>query len=101
MQNLTSNAMVKALVETCAGPDSSLRQRHVLEQNLYALVRLAKSEQLMEIKANVKKLTGPLPALKTRPALTGNGRLLSLAQLVLPGLEEKVGGQSDGTQRRK
>lgn len=101
MQNLTSHAMVKALVETCAGPDASLRQRHVLEQNLYALVRLAKSEQLMEIKANVKKLTGPLPTLKFRPALTGKTRLFSLAQLVLPGLEEKVGAHDTAPRRRK
>ncbi len=39
----------------------SERERHVYRQALHALVRLAKSELMMEMRANVKKLTGVAP----------------------------------------
>lgn len=102
MQNLTSQEMVKSLVEAYCTQNSSLRQKHVFEQTLLALVRLAKSEQFMEIKVNVRKLTGPVPILKPRPVATRN-KLEALAQLALPGLDEKekVEAHSAPARRRK
>ncbi|QAU34994.1 hypothetical protein [Janthinobacterium sp. 17J80-10] len=102
MQDLTSLQMVKSLVDAYSAQNASLRQKHVYEQTLLALVRLAKSEQFMEIKANVRKLTGPLPILKPRvPAQ--RTKLEVLAQLALPGLEEKekVGAHGTPVRRRK
>jgi hypothetical protein len=58
MNTLTfgTDAMIEELVETNAG--MSARQQYLLGESLRSLVRLAKSEQLMEIKASVRKLTG-------------------------------------------
>jgi hypothetical protein len=58
MNTLTfrTDAMIEELIETNGG--MSARQQHLLGESLRSLVRLAKSEQLMEIKANVRKLTG-------------------------------------------
>lgn len=100
MQELTSLQMVKSLVEAYNAQNTSLRQKHVYEQTLLALVRLAKSEQFMEIKANVRKLTGPLPVAKPRTT-AAHSKLEALAQLALPGLEEKVGANSAPVRRRK
>lgn len=100
MQDLTSLQMVKSLVDAYSVQNTSLRQKHVFEQTLLALVRLAKSEQFMEIKANVRKLTGPLPILKPRPLVTRN-KLESLAQLALPGLDEKEKVEAHGAPPRR
>jgi len=51
-----TDAMIEEMIETNAG--LSARQQYLLGESLRSLVRLAKSEQLMEIKANVRKLTG-------------------------------------------
>lgn len=102
MQNLTSLQMVQSLVDAYGAQHTSLRQKHVYEQTLLSLVRLAKSEQFMEIKANVRKLTGPLPIFKPRvPA--AKAKVEALAQMALPGLEEKekVGAHAAPARRRK
>jgi hypothetical protein len=54
--NFGTDAMIEELIETNAG--MSAKQQHMLAESLRSLVRLAKSEQLMEIKASVRKLTG-------------------------------------------
>jgi hypothetical protein len=100
MPTLTSQEMVASLVNAYCGQDATLRQKHVFEQTLYALVRLAKSEQIMEIKANVRKLTGPLVPFAPRHAPKQNAQV-RLAQLALPGLEEKVGTPGTPVRRRK
>jgi hypothetical protein len=58
MNTLTfgTDAMIQELVETNAG--LSAKQQYLLAESLRSLVRLAKSEQLTEIKASVRKLTG-------------------------------------------
>ena len=100
MPTLTSQEMVASLVNAYCGQNATLRQKHVFEQSLFALVRLAKSEQMMEIKANVRKLTGPLVPFVPRPTAKQQAQL-RLAQMALPGLEEKVGAPSASTRRRK
>jgi hypothetical protein len=69
MNTLTfrTDAMIEELIQNNAG--MSARQQHLLGESLRSLVRLAKSEQLMEIKASVRKLTGAgfeTPARKNR-----------------------------------
>ncbi|WP_147383854.1 hypothetical protein [Noviherbaspirillum sedimenti] len=80
--------------------NANLRQKHIFEQTLHALVRLAKSEQMMEIKANVRKLTGTVPVAKTRSAASKAG-LAALAQMALPGLDEKMNAQGVAVRRRR
>ncbi len=56
----TTQEMVESLTNAYCAQHTDIRQRHVFEQTLHALVRLAKSEQMLEIKASVKKLTGTI-----------------------------------------
>lgn len=58
MNTLTfgTDAMIEEMIETNAG--LSAKQQYLLGESLRSLVRLAKSEQLTEIKASVRKLTG-------------------------------------------
>lgn len=58
----TTQEMVESLTSAYCAQHADIRQRHVFEQTLHALVRLAKSEQMLEIKASVKKLTGAIVA---------------------------------------
>lgn len=100
MATLSTQEMVESLVNAYSVQNANLRQKHIFEQTLHALVRLAKSEQMMEIKTNVRKLTGPVPAAKARSTASKAG-LAALAQLALPGLEEKVGVHDAAPRRRK
>ncbi len=96
MQTLTSQQVVQSLVNAyCSQQNANLREKHVFEQNLHCLVRLAKSEQMMELKANVRKLTGPLPVMKLSPSAS-KARAAALAQMALPGLEEKLHAPNAG-----
>ncbi len=89
MLMLTTQAMVKSLVDAHYLQSGSLRQKHVYEQTLLSLVRLAKSEQLLEIRTNVKKLTGDLPVTRSRAAAS-RAAAARLAQLALPGLDDDL-----------
>lgn len=51
-----TDAVIEEMIETNAG--LSAKQQYLLSESLRSLVRLAKSEQLMEIRASVRKLTG-------------------------------------------
>lgn len=51
-----TDAVIEEMIETNAG--LSAKQQYLLGESLRSLVRLAKSEQLMEIRASVRKLTG-------------------------------------------
>lgn len=62
METITTQTVIEELMNTFPEQDWTSRQRYVLEQTLHNLVRLAKVEQLMEMKANVKILTGPTAA---------------------------------------
>ena len=59
-KNLDTDQVIEALVSATAGEEVTARQRHILRENLRSLVRLAKAEQIVEIKTNVKKLAGAL-----------------------------------------
>ncbi len=59
-KKLDTDVVIESLIVATLGEDGNLRQNHIYRENLRALVRLAKAEQVMEIKANVKKLTGAM-----------------------------------------
>jgi hypothetical protein len=55
MKRSTDEAVARFLSAHHAA--ASARERHLYRESLHALVRLAKSELMMEMKANVRKLT--------------------------------------------
>lgn len=57
---LDSDQVIEQMLSTLLGPDAGARERHMCRESLRGLVRLAKSEQVVEIKANVRRLTGAL-----------------------------------------
>lgn len=59
-KNLDTDQVIEALIAATVGEEVTARQRHIYRENLRSLVRLAKAEQIVEIKANVKKLAGAL-----------------------------------------
>ncbi|WP_019141130.1 hypothetical protein [Noviherbaspirillum massiliense] len=61
-----TNEVIEELIVAICGEEASSRQQHVLRESLHALVRLARSEQILEMKANVKKLTGKITAPSAR-----------------------------------
>lgn len=58
--NIGTEKMISDLVNASCGKHADARQKHVFRETLRQLVRLAKAEQLFEMKMNVKKLTAPL-----------------------------------------
>jgi len=54
------------MVSANCKPDASAREKHVYREVLRALVRLAKSEQLVEMKVDIERLTGALAARAAR-----------------------------------
>lgn len=65
-RHFETDSVIENLVAATLGEQASVRERHVFREALRGLVRLAKSEQVVEIKANVKKLTGALDAASAR-----------------------------------
>lgn len=59
-KNLDTDQVIEALIAATVGEEITARQKHIYRENLRSLVRLAKAEQIVEIKANVKKLAGAL-----------------------------------------
>jgi hypothetical protein len=57
----TLDMVIENLIDATLGGEAEVRSRHLLREALRGLVRLAKSEQMLEIKTNVYKLTGPIP----------------------------------------
>lgn len=64
-KTLHTDDVIESLVATMLG-DASTRERHLFRENLRVLVRLAKSEQVVEIKDNVRRLAGALDAHSAR-----------------------------------
>lgn len=58
----TTETVIEELVAVACGEQAGARQRHVYREALRSLVRLAKSEQMHEMKADVGRLTGALAA---------------------------------------
>jgi len=55
-----TDEVIENLIDATLGADAPLRQRHIYRESLRSLVRLAKAEQVVEIKANVRRLAGAL-----------------------------------------
>ena len=65
-RKLDTDTVIENLIVTVLGEAATERQRHIYRENLRGLVRLAKAEQVVEIKANVKRMTGVLEAHSAR-----------------------------------
>lgn len=50
--------VIEELIAALHGPHASARQRHGLRQSLYSLVRLGRSEQLLEMRRDVERASG-------------------------------------------
>lgn len=55
---LGTNEVVEDLIIAFCGDNATIREKHLVRQSLHALVRLAKSEHMAEMKTSVRKLTG-------------------------------------------
>ena len=55
---LNTETAIDNLVAATCGENTTAHARHVYREALRGLVRLAKSEQMLEMKTNVDKLTG-------------------------------------------
>jgi hypothetical protein len=55
-----TDQLINDLVAGMLPQESTLREKHVLREALTSLVRLAKSEQMMEVKNNARRLTGTI-----------------------------------------
>lgn len=59
-KTFTTDDLIENLLVATLGEEADMRQRHVLREALRGLVRCAKSEQTLEIKTSVRKLTGAM-----------------------------------------
>jgi hypothetical protein len=53
----STETTVNALIDATHGINLTAREKYVYRETLFSLIRLAKAEQLVEIKRNVKMLT--------------------------------------------
>lgn len=83
-KKLDSDAVIESLVAAVL-ENAGARERHIFRENLRSLVRLAKAEQVAEIKANVRRLAG---ALETHSARR-RAKAVLMAQR-LPGILEQA-----------
>ncbi|HZW14275.1 MAG TPA: hypothetical protein VFF81_13940 [Noviherbaspirillum sp.] len=81
----STDVVIENLITATLGEESSAREKHVYREALRGLVRLAKSEQVVEIKSSVRKLTGALEAASARR----RAKAVLLAQR-LPGLLDQA-----------
>ena len=65
-KKLDTDDVIENLITATLAEDASARQTHLFRESLYGLVRLAKAEQIVEIKTNVRRLTGALEAHSAR-----------------------------------
>lgn len=65
-KKLETDLVIENLIAATLGEDATARQKHLYRESLLGLVRLAKSEQVMEIKENVKKLAGAIESHSAR-----------------------------------
>lgn len=80
-KKLDTDDVIENLITAILSEDATARQRYLFRESLRSLVRLAKSEQVVEIKNNVRRLTGALEAHSARR----RAKAVLLAQR-LPGL---------------
>ncbi len=65
-KKLDTDDVIENLINATLGEVATPRQTHLYRESLRSLVRLAKAEQVVEIKANVCRLTGVLEAHSAR-----------------------------------
>ena len=65
-KRLETDQVIDNLIAAMLGEEATPRQQYLFRESLRSLVRLAKSEQVMDIKMNVKKLTGAMDAHNAR-----------------------------------
>ena len=87
-KQLDTDQLIEALIAATITDEVTVRQKHIYRENLRSLVRLAKAEQIVEIKANVKKLAG---ALETHNARRRAKAILLAQRLpsILEGAQQK------------
>jgi hypothetical protein len=87
-KQLDTDQVIEALIAATITDEVTARQKHIYRDNLRSLVRLAKAEQIVEIKANVKKLAG---ALETHSARRRAKAILLAQRLpsILEGAQQK------------
>lgn len=66
MRTPTTAKMIKELTMAIYGSAPNPREKYVLTQALHGLVRLAKAEQMLEIKKNVERAAATLAASGSR-----------------------------------
>jgi hypothetical protein len=66
MRARPTEKVIEDLLVATYGYKTSMREQYNFRQALYCLVQLAKAEQVLEIKTNVKKLTGSIMSLESR-----------------------------------
>lgn len=65
MTQYSTDTMIEEMVEALYGNTVSVRQKHLYREALRALARLAKAEQLREMRRDLRKASGePLPDLQ-------------------------------------
>ena len=84
-KKLDTDDVIENLITATFGEEVTARERHVFRENLRGLVRLAKAEQVVEIKANVRRLAGALEVHSARR----RAKAVLLAQR-LPGLLDQA-----------
>ena len=87
-KQLDTDQVIEALIAATITDEVTVRQKPIYRENLRSLVRLAKAEQIVEIKANVKKLAG---ALETHNARRRAKAILLAQRLpsILEGAQQK------------
>jgi hypothetical protein len=58
MTQYSTDTVIEEMVAAAYGNTVSERQKHLYREALHALVRLAKAEQMRDMRCNVRKLTG-------------------------------------------
>ena len=58
MQQRRTETVISELIDATVGPDDDPRYRFVFNQALHSLVRLAKSEQLLEMRRDAERAAG-------------------------------------------
>ena len=65
MTQYSTDTMIDEMVDATFGNTVSARQQHLYRESLRALVRLAKAEQLRDMRLDLRKLTcDPVPDLQ-------------------------------------
>jgi hypothetical protein len=57
-KRITTDVVIEKLVVATCRDTTTLREKHIYREALRGLVRLAKSEHMLEMKANVDRLSG-------------------------------------------